>query len=46
MKIMKKSFMYAKTVVNNRKKWYVKYIQILPAPSERATENIGKGFHY
>ena len=25
------------------KKWYVKYIQILPAPTECATESIGEG---
>ena len=25
-------------------KWGVRYIQILPAPIEGATENIGKGF--
>ena len=43
---MKKLFRYTKIAANNRKKWYVKYIQILPAPSERATQNIGKGFHY
>ena len=23
-----------------------KYIQILPCPTEGATENIGEGFHY
>ena len=27
-------------------KWDVKYIQILPAPTEGATENIGECFHY
>ena len=25
-------------------KWDIKYIQILPAPTEGATENIGEGF--
>ena len=25
-------------------KWDIKYIQILPAPTECATENIGEGF--
>ena len=27
-------------------KWDIKYLQILPAPTESATENIGEGFHY
>ena len=30
-------------IASNRKKWDIKYIQILPAPTEGATEN--KGFH-
>ena len=35
-------------IENNRiieNKWDVKYIQILPAPTEGATENIGKDLH-
>ena len=35
-------------IENNRiieNKWDVKYIQILPAPTEGATENIGEGLH-
>ena len=27
-------------------KWDMKYIQILPVPTEGVTENIGEGFHY
>ena len=27
-------------------KWDKKYIKILPAPTEGATENIGEGLHY
>ena len=42
---MKNPLMHIKFVGNNRKKWDVKYIQILPAPTEDATENIGQGLH-
>ena len=31
---------------NNKNKWDVKYIQMLTAPTEGATENIGEGLHY
>ena len=27
-------------------KWDIKYIQILPTPTEEATENIGEGLYY
>ena len=27
-------------------KWHIKYIQMLPTPTEAATENIGEGLHY
>ena len=43
--VMKNPLMHIKFVGNNRKKWDVKYIQILPAPTEGATENIGEGLH-
>ena len=29
-----------------KNKWYIKYIQILPAPTEVGTENTGAGSHY
>ena len=34
-----------KLVASDRKKWDIKYIQILPAPTEGAKENFGEGFH-
>ena len=37
--------MQTKLVSNNRKKWNIKYVQTLPAPTEGALENIGEGFH-
>ena len=38
--------MKTKIVANNRRKWDIKYIKILPAPTEGALENIGEGFYY
>ena len=41
---------YHQNIIENNRiienKWDVKYIQILPAPTEGATENIGEGFHF
>ena len=42
---MKNPLMHIKFVGNNRKKWDVKYIQTLPAPTEGATDNFGQGLH-
>ena len=40
---------YHQNIIGNNRiienKWDVKYIQILPAPTEGATENIGKDLH-
>ena len=40
---------YHQNIIGNNRiienKWEVKYIQILPAPTEGATENIGKDLH-
>ena len=38
--------MSIKIVGNNRKKRDIKYIQIVPAPTEGATGNIGETFDY
>ena len=43
---MKKFLIEIKLVGNNRKKIRQKFIQILPAPTEGTTENIGEDFHY
>ena len=44
---MKKFLMEIKLVGNNRKKKiHTKFIQILPAPTEDTTENIGEDIHY
>ena len=40
---------YHQNIIGNNRiienKWDVKYIQILPSPTEGATENIGEGLH-
>ena len=42
-------YQYHQNIIGNNRiienKWDVKYIQILPSPTEGATENIGEGLH-
>ena len=43
---MEKILTQIKLAGNKESKWDMKYLQILPAPTESATENIGEGLHY
>ena len=43
---MKKLLIWIKLVAIKENKWDVKYIEILPAPTEGATKYIGEGLHY